>query len=203
MQEAKKRKKPSFLSFDEGSILVQHASEDSLYESKHYQEALDTLKRYVGNERGLVIGVSTNMLKKSFENALTREGRLTPFFIGLPDTEQRKSMWKYFADAYKIMNLTDEQSYALAETTPAEQGAFIEEFCRTYRRVRRSAILKKRGYESLVEALKDKVNVSEGYLTRTITFTNLYQDLTAALQTKYERLKADQGEPCVPRRIGF
>ncbi len=199
--EAQRRKKPSFLSFDEGSILAQNAMEGASSVSKHYQEAIDVMKRYIGNERSLVVGISTNVLPESFEDALTREGRLTAIFIGYPDTEQRQSMWKHFANEYKIIDLTDEQTYRLAEATPTEQGAFIEEFCRNYTRARRAVVLRKRGYSTLVDALKHNANITDEEVRRSITFDNLYVDLAAALKTKYDRLKEARQEN--GSRIGF
>ncbi len=192
LREAKRRGKPSFLYFDEGSILAQNAAEGADSVSKHYQETIDVMKRYIGNDRNLIAAISTNLLSESFEDALTREGRLTSFFIGYPDAEQRKRMWKHFAGEYKVMALTDEQAYRLAEATPAEQGAFIEEFCRNYRRARRAVILKEKGYNSLVDALKHSANITDDEVTSSTTFDNLYADLGATLKAKYERIKEKQ-----------
>src|SRR3989338_3879502 len=110
LREAQRRGKPSFLYFDEGSILAQKAADGADSVSKHYQEAIDVMKRYIGNDRNLVVAISTNLLSESFEDALTREGRLTSFFIGYPDIEQRKRMWKHFAGENKVIALTDEQT---------------------------------------------------------------------------------------------
>lgn len=194
LTEAQKRETPSFLYFDEGSILAQKATEGASSVSKHYQEAIDVMKRFIGNEKNLVVAISTNLLLESFEAALTREGRLTSYFIGYPDAEQRKRMWKHFAKESKLIDLTDEQAYQLAEITPAEQGAFIEEFARNYKRARRTAILRERGYSTLVDALKKGVNISEGEIAQSLTFANLYADLTATLKAKYERLKETEAE---------
>ncbi len=193
LEEAQGRGKPSFLYFDEGTILAQNAAEGATHSSKHYQEAIDVLKRYVGNEKNLVIAISTNLLSESFEEALTREGRLTTFFIGYPDLEQRKRMWKHFTGE-KTMTLTDEQAYKLAEITPEEQGAFIEQFARNYRKAKRTEILKKKGYNTLVDALKHDANVTEDETTKVITFESLYTDLEAELKAKYDRLRKSKEE---------
>ncbi|MBI2110421.1 ATP-binding protein [Candidatus Woesearchaeota archaeon] len=200
LREAAVRGMPSFLYFDEGSILVQDAGEGTYGVSKHYQEAIDVLKRYIGNDRNLVVGISTNLLPESFEDALTRDGRLTTFFIGYPDVEQRKRMWKHFTSEYNLMTLTEEQALKLAEATPEEQGAFIEEFARNYRRSRRTAILREKGYSSLVDALKQKVNVTEAEVRQSISFDNLYTDLDMALKTKYERAEKKEN---ARQAIGF
>lgn len=187
ISEAKKRGKPSFLAFDEGSILVQNAEDGSVSVAKHYQEALEVLKRYVGNNRNFVIAISTNTLPDSFEQALTREGRITPYFIGYPNIEQRTRMWKYFTDKYNGLNLNEEQAENLAGKTPEEQGAFIEEFCRTYSRTRRAKILQEKGYNTLVDALKQGVNINEEEIRMATTYDIFSQDLADALQAKEKR----------------
>lgn len=194
LAEAKRTKKPSFLFFDEGSILAQNAAEGAASVSKHYQEVADVMKRYIGNEKMLVIGISTNMLSESFEEALTREGRLTSFFIGYPDTEQKKRMWAYFSEKYNIMGLTEQQAGELAEAIPAEQGAFIEEFCRSYRRVRRATLVKEKGYRTLVDAWKNDANITEEEVTNSIKFETLFDDLDTALKTKYARQQLQENE---------
>ncbi len=186
--EAKKRKKPSFLCFDEGSIVAQKPSDGAADCSKPYQEVMDVMKSYIGNQRMLVVGISTNMLPESFEEALTREGRLTSFYVGYPDVEQRKRMWLHFAMKYGLFELHDDQAVQLAEASPAEQGAFIEEFCRNYLGLRRSIALKAKGFRSLVDALKEgDASVTDAELKKSINFGGLYDDCIAATRAKDER----------------
>lgn len=199
LAEAENRKRPSFLSFDEGSILVESASSGATSVSKHYQEAIDILKRYIGNQRELVIAVSTNLLPEDFEDALTREGRLTSFFIGFPDVEQRKRMWKHFAEKYEVAKLSDEQAYNLADLTDEEQVAFIEEFCRGYLGIRRAVLLKDRGFSTLVDALKKGVNVKEDEIRGSISYETLVCDVNEALQSKYQRNGVKREE----EKVGF
>lgn len=199
LSQSNKRKKPSLLYFDEGTILTQNPGEGANTVAKHYQEATDVLKRYIGNERNLVVGISTNLLAESFEDALTREGRLTSFFIGYPDAEQRRRMWKHFAGKYAVLSLNDEQALALAQATPEEQGAFIEEFCRYQRGATQSALVKARGFATLVDALKSGEKVTEEEITRAISFETLYAGVTAAIQEKYDRL----GQQAKGNGIGF
>ncbi|MBI1969352.1 ATP-binding protein [Candidatus Woesearchaeota archaeon] len=200
IREGERRGKPSFLYFDEGSILAQAASEGAASVSKHYQEAIDVLKRYVGNNRHIVLGISTNLLPESFEEALTREGRLTAYFIPFPSQEQRKRMWKHFAKKYEIMKLKDKQAEALGKAIPMEQGAFIEEFCRNYLSLRRALVLKEKGFPSLVEALKQGTRVKDKEVKATITFDTLHADLATALEAKYTRTN---GEAEKKRAPGF
>ena len=199
LSQSSKRNKPSLLYFDEGSILAQNPEEGANTVAKHYQEAMDVLKRYIGNERNLVVGISTNLLAESFEEALTREGRLTSFFIGYPNVEQRRRMWRHFAGKYAILSLNNKQDLALAQATPEEQGAFIEEFCRCQRGAARSALVKARGFATLVDALKNSEKVTEEEITRAISFETLYAGVTAAIQAKYDRL----GQQAKGNGIGF
>lgn len=187
IEEAKKRGKPSFIWFDEASILAQSAKEGASSVSKHYQEAIDVMKKYIGNHRELVVGIATNELPEFFEEALVREGRLTPIFIGYPDETQKKRMWQYFGKQYELVDLTDEQAGELGELTGREQGAFIEEFCRGYLGARRQAILKEKGFASLVQALKQNVNVSEQDARSTINYEQFSTDVKYALERKYSR----------------
>jgi len=190
LKAAEETGKPSFLYFDEGSILAQKSDEGTSV-SKHYQEAIDVLKRYVGNDRRFVIGISTNELRETLEAAVTREGRLKSFFIGYPDTEQRQRMWKYFSGKYRILQLDDEQAKQLAETAKAEQGAFIEEFCRNYESLRRKKDLAAKGYGNLVDALKKGEKVVSSKVRPQITFDTLYHDARHSLNEKYERLSEE------------
>ena len=199
LKEAKERGKPSFLGFDEASALAQDPSEGANTVSKLYQETLDVMKRYIGNQRTVVVGISTNLSPDSFDEALTREGRLTSFLIDYPDAEQRKRMLKYFAGKHQVLTLTDEQASQMAEKIPAAQGAFIEEFCRTYRKARATALLKERGHSTLVDALKHGARVTADDVTRTITFDTLRADLEATLRARHTR----DGKTVGSNPIGF
>ncbi|MBI2549459.1 ATP-binding protein [Candidatus Woesearchaeota archaeon] len=194
LREAQQRQKPSFLYFDEASILAEKAGRGAESVSKHYQEPLDTLKRYIGNYRSLVIALSTNLLSESFEDALTREGRLTSYFVDYPNPEQRARMWQHFVGVYKIMELDDVQAQRLAELTPAEQGAFIEEFSRNYKSARKKALLADKGYKTLVDALKHNQSIPDDELNQSITFERVCEDLATALKAKYERTGAGMPE---------
>ncbi len=200
IEEAKKRGKPSFLSFDEGSIIAQRANEGALSVSKHYQEAVDVLKKYVGNTKELVVAVSTNVPLDTFEEALIRDGRLTPYFIGYPNEEQRQRMWKHFTKKYDVMSLKEAEAQVLAEITQKEQGAFIEEFCRNYKKFRRQVVLKQKGFNSLVEALKKGEKISDKEITKDLDFEQFYNDVEGCLRFKYERM---EGVPEEKGPFGF
>ncbi len=186
--EAKRRNKHSFVSFDEGSSIVQQALYGSNSVGKHYQETIDVLKRYVGNSKEFVIAISTNTLHESFEEALTREGRLTAFFIPYPEKEQIKRMWNHFLGKYDVMkDMEDEQLERLASMTEGHSGAFVDEFCKTYERRRRHDILKEMGFTSLREAMKKGVAISDEIVKASITYDRLLSDLTFYLEAKEKR----------------
>ncbi|MBI4980744.1 AAA family ATPase [Candidatus Woesearchaeota archaeon] len=193
-EKAKLRGKPSLVCIDEGSVLVTKAEDGARTVSKHYQEAIDVLKRYVGNERGIVLVIATNELPDSFEEALTREGRLTSCFVGYPEREERRKMWQHFASKYKLLELGEEQAYQLADATQTEQGAFIEEFCRTYDTTRRSALLKEKGYTNLVDALEHGENITGRTVAETYTFEQFYADASKYLEDKKARLGEGNGK---------
>ena len=74
------------------------------------------MKRYIGNDSGnkLVLAISTNMLPEDFEEAMTREGRLTTFFIGYPSKEQIARMWNHFLNKHSVIKLKENQSEEFA-----------------------------------------------------------------------------------------
>ena len=170
---------PSLLSFDEGSILAEQAKQGANSVAKHYQEAIDTMKRYLGNDCGkwLVLAISTNQLPEDFEKAMTREGRLTSFLIGYPNQKQIERMWKHFASKYNVLGLKEGQAIELAKLTPNTQGAFIEQFCRGYLSQKRQAILVSKGYSGMLDALKSGENVSESEIKETITYEQFTEDI--------------------------
>jgi SpoVK/Ycf46/Vps4 family AAA+-type ATPase len=202
VSEASRRKKPSLVRIDEGSALVTRAEDGARSVSKHYQEAIDVLKRYVGNNRNVVLVIATNELPDSFEEALTREGRLTSCFVGYPERNERRRMWQHFAKQYKLLELGEEQAYQLADATQTEQGAFIEEFCRTYDTTRRSALLKEKGYTNLVDALESGENITGRTVAETYTFEQFYADASKYLEDKKARLGEGNGED-KKKPVGF
>ncbi len=182
LDEADFRKKPSLLTFDEASTIAQNSTGMS-----HYQEAIDVLKRYVGNERNLVLAISTNEAPETFEDALVREGRLTAFLIDHPGVNERAKMWQYFAKKYEVLDLDEAQALTLAQSTPEEQGAFIEEFCRGYLTSRRNALFKSRGHKTLIEALRKKAKISDVSIRKSISIDQMNKDLGYALERKKAR----------------
>ncbi len=202
VSEANRRRKPSLVRVDEGSVLVTRAEDGATSVSKHYQEAIDVLKRYVGNNRNIVLAIANNELPDSFEEALTREGRLTSCFVGYPAREERRKMWQHFAKKYKLMELNEEYGYQLADATQTEQGAFIEEFCRTYETTRRSALLKEKGYSTLVDALESGATITGRSVAETYTFEQFYADACKYLEDKKARMGEGNGQT-EKKPVGF
>lgn len=195
-KQGKQRGLPSLLCFDEGSTLAEQSNKGAHSVSKHYQEAIDTLKRYIGNESGshLVLAISTNMLPEDFEEAMTREGRLTTFFIGFPSETQIWKMWKHFLKRYEVMDLTEEQVKELAVATPNTRGSFIEEFARGYITQRRNALLQARGYSNLREALKKGDTINDREVKKTIDYSTLKKDLSDYVTRINQRSENGQAE---------
>lgn len=188
-QQGEIRGLPSFLSFDEGSILAEQAKQGASSVSKHYQEAIDKMKSYIGNDIGkwLVLAISTNQLPEDFEEAMTREGRLTSFLIGYPSQEQIKKMWKHFTSKYNVLELNDEQVREISELTGNARGSFIEQFCRGYLSQRRQAILLAKGYSGMLQALKSGENIKDDEVKSSITYEQLKADIKNCLQRVEER----------------
>ena len=186
ISEADRRGKPSFLYFDEGSVLTKKPVEGSTT-ANAYQEALDVLKRVIGNDNRVVVAISTNILPDSFEAALVRDGRLTSYFVGHPGPEEKRQLWQLFANKYVGMELNYEQASELAEYIPNEQGAFIEQFCRTYKATVKRSITASKGHDSLFDALKQGDFIREEEVQSTLTYDRLKDDVQYAVERKQER----------------
>jgi len=182
--QGKSRGLPSFLSFDEGSIFAEQASNGANSVAKHYQEAIDVLKRYLGNDIGkyLVLAISTNALPEDFEDALTREGRLTSFFIQYPSKAQIAKMFQYFLSKNKVLDITNEQAQELAKIPSQTNGALISKFCESYFPHRRNQLLVQRGYNSLLDALKEGINIEDDEVRTSINYDQIRYDLKDYLE---------------------
>ena len=191
----------SFLSFDEGSILAEQAKQGASSVSKHYQEAIDTLKRYLGNDCGkwLVLAISTNQLPEDFEEAMIREGRLTSFLISYPSQKQIAGMWKHFALKYNVIKLNEENAKDISQLTESVRGSLIEQFCRGYLSQRRQEILVAKGHSGMLEALKSGQNITDDEVRKTITYEQFRNDINDYLRKSEER----NGTKEEPLEIGF
>lgn len=175
---------PALLCFDEGSILAQKAASGSTSVSKHYQEAIDTLKRYLGNDAGkwLVLGISTNLLPEEFEDAMTREGRLTTFYVGMPQEREISRMWTHFLKRFKTLDVGEEQAAELAGIFPEATGAFVYKFCETYNATRRQQILAGKGFPRLLDALGSGVNVTDEEVKSSTNYETFRKDLAGSVE---------------------
>ncbi|MEK6818545.1 MAG: AAA family ATPase, partial [Nanoarchaeota archaeon] len=100
---------PSMVSFDEGTIFAERAEIGAYSVSRHYTEAMEVMKSFIGNDRGkgLVLAISTNSHLDDFDPALTRDGRLTPLLIGFPCKEQITRMWMRFTEKYGLGRISE------------------------------------------------------------------------------------------------
>lgn len=201
-QQGRIRGLPSFLSFDEGSIFAEQAKTGAWSVGKHYQEAIDVLKRYVGNDIGkwLVLAISTNSLPEDFEEAITREGRLTSFLINYPTQEQTARMWKHFSNKNNVLTLSDEQAIELANLSSRESGAFIAQFCKAYKTSVRQELLRQRGYANLRDALADGKDISEEDIRNAINYKTLAEMVSSYIEM---RNKMNGRKPEERKVIGF
>ena len=201
-EQGRLRGLPSLLCFDEGSSIAQQAQSGASGVSKHYQEAIDEFKRFIGNECGdmLVVSISTNLLQQEFEEAMTREGRLATFFIPFPSPIQKARMWKHFLGKYKVLDITPEQAKDIEKLCSGASGAFIEEFSRAYKGLRRKALLRAKGYQNLISAMRKEEGISEKEVMRSISYDTFVRDLAESVSRVQFRNGGREGNK---REAGF
>lgn len=178
LEEARTRGKPSLIYFDEASSSVSKPETNSSVRS-YYQEALDTMKRYIGNYPELVFVISTNASKQLLDDALVREGRLQVIQVDRPDLTQKIRMWDHFLREYHVIDgLSREQLETLASLLPAEsQGAAIELFCRTFIDKLKLEQLKSLNHTNLLSALESDVKVAEEDIRPLINYSYILSEL--------------------------
>jgi hypothetical protein len=133
LAEAEKIGKAAFIFLDEATSLVMSSKKHNESGADYYQEAVDVLKKYISNYSCLVFSITTNIEPDSFDDALVREGRLTPIEIPLPGDREKSQLWQHFLNKYGISEGLDDIDYEkLSFETPELQGAFINEFCKAY-----------------------------------------------------------------------
>lgn len=96
LKAAKKNSIPSLICVDEGDMLVE--KKDKTFDDNYYSGLIRTGKQYIGNKGGLIVIISTNLTKKSFDDALTRGGRLKKVYVPRPKREKLKEAWKKFIE---------------------------------------------------------------------------------------------------------
>lgn len=185
--EAEKAKRPAFIFLDEASSLVMSASKHNESGVDYYQEAVDVLKKYISNYPNLILSITTNMEPDAFDDTLIREGRLHPVHIGYPGKKQKMQLWEHFLGQFDIAeNLTIEQYGELASAIPKEQGAFINEFCKSYiptKKLKMEADAS--GSENLLDVLAGGHYISIERVKETIDFDSILDDLLSAVEKKH------------------
>lgn len=184
LEEARKRGKPALIYFDEASSSVSKPEANSSVRS-YYQEALDTMKRYIGNYPELVFVISTNASKQLLDDALVREGRLQVIQVDRPDLTQKVRMWDHFLREYHVIDgLSREQLVTLASLLPAEsQGAAIELFCRTFIDKLKLEKLKSLNHTNLLSALESDVKIAEEDIRPLINYGYILSELRKVVAT--------------------
>lgn len=198
LEEARKRGKPSFIYMDEASSSVSKADDSS--SKNYYQEALDTLKRYIGNYPELVFAISTNVGNDILDDAIVREGRLKIITVDHPALREKTRMWEFFLRKHGVIEgLTDEQYETLAKTLPPEsQGAAIELFTRTFLDKLILEERKKRNQSTLLEALEENDIVTADDVRDQITY-----ELILGLLQKVASEKLQEPDEKPRRKIGY
>lgn len=197
--EAEKREIPSFVAFDEGEVLVERAAEITTGAEREYQSVIAALKRVLGNDRRVSVGISTNIYPDDVDPALVREGRLTPLHVPPPTLETRGRMWTYFAAEYDVISLTEEQAGELAAISRGKTGAFVEEFLRNYLAIRRRRVMREAGNDGgVADLLRGHVSMSENEVRETYSYSTLRLDLISELERKGDVVDPRLKEPNKP-----
>lgn len=186
LETAQKTKRVSLITFDEGSSLVTDGNIGAESASgRYYNEGLDTFKRYIGNYRELTFNITTNLNSQLLDSAMVRDGRLKPFFIDYPSLKTKEKMWAYFLKNHHDLELESNEIRQLAEATPREHGASIEEFSRTYALRKRVDVAKRNNSSSLMELLlKGQKLPSQEEIRSKMNFFTLLQDVRKHNWTK-------------------
>lgn len=198
LTEARKRGRPSFLYLDEASSSVSKSSQSG--NTTYYQEALDVLKKYIGNYPELVFAISTNAQNSTIDDALIREGRLQIITVKQPEIAEKIKMWRHFLKKYGVISeLSNEQYEQLARTFPkASQGAAIELFARTFMDRLALEERKIRNRSNLLRALETQENITGNDIKINVTYDMILEKLKSVSQSG-EQLKETK-----PRRfIGY
>ena len=178
---------PAFIFLDEASSLVMSQSKHNESGVDYYQEAVDVLKKYISNYPNLIFSITTNMEPDTFDDTLIREGRLHPVHIGYPGEIQKIQMWKHFLKVFDVTKpLSDDQYQRLAEAIPKEQGAFINEFCKSYLPAKKLEMeATASGCESLLDVLASGQYISIEKVKRNINFDSILEDLMSTVEKKH------------------
>ncbi|MCR4327304.1 MAG: AAA family ATPase [Nanoarchaeota archaeon] len=179
--ESKERNLPSFVYLDEASTLM--ADDEGGSSDKYYKEGRDVLKKYIGNYRELIFAISTNDEKADFEAPIVREGRLSPIEIEYPNETQLKKMWAHYIKKNMDIEFSEEEYWDLAKFTPREQGAFVEEFTRTYYSTVQTFTLTKLN-KTVQESLIQGTYLEEEVIKKDLTFEKFKNTLKERLELK-------------------
>lgn len=193
VREGERRDLPSFVAFDEGEVLVERTAEIMTGAEREYQAVVAALKRVLGNNRWVSVGISTNVYPRDVDPALVREGRLTPLHVPPPTLAERARMWQFFAEEYGVATLTVEQARDVAAISGSRTGAFVEEFTRNYAAIRRRAMLRER--DGVVDLVRGHVELTDAAVRETYSYATLRGDLIAELERKGEAIDPRLKQP--------
>ncbi len=177
---------PAFIFLDEASSLVMSSSKHNESGVDYYQEAVDVLKKYISNYPNLIFSITTNMEPDSFDDTLVREGRLHPVHIAYPGEKQKMQMWRHFLSLFGVVKkLSSEQYQELACAIPKEQGAFINEFCKSYLPTKKLKMeADASGSDSLLDVLASGQYISIEKVKEGVGFDSILDDLLSTIEKK-------------------
>lgn len=169
---------PALVYADEATSMVA-AADDGTTSSRHYEEGIDVLKEYVGNDKRLVFCITTNKTDSNFAKPLIRPGRFEPLKLDYPGENERRRMWNHYLASNNILSgLTEAQLSEFANAIPKQEGAYVDEFCRTYIRKKRGELHKERTKSpNMIEALKKGSIVSKEEVMAMLTTEQVLSDL--------------------------
>lgn len=100
-------------------------------------------------------------------------------------------MWQFFLIQHGVMGpLSESQYQILADQTPGEKGSFISNFCKGYLpRKKLDLETASAGSNRLLDALAAGQFVSMDQVRKQVTFTELLQDIDAAIESRPQKPK--------------
>ena len=187
--ESRKTATPAFIYLDEATSIIMSSDNHNESGVDYYQEAVDVLKKYISNYSNLVFCITTNFKPDIFDDTLIREGRLEPIHIPLPGLAEKNSMWDHYMKQYDVLpNISKKQCEKLSELIPDEQGAFINEFCKSYiAKKKLKTDLKSIKSKFIIDVLLRGDSTTIDDIKQKVTFRDISTSVKNEIDKKYKR----------------
>jgi len=104
IQKIKRYQVPCFVYIDEATDLLKKTKSEG--DSGWRSQGIEAMKSFINKSRypGIIVCLATNLEKNEFDDALTRDGRLYPIYLGLPNFERSKQVWNYVNEKILFSN---------------------------------------------------------------------------------------------------